>query len=102
LLTGAPVFRYGVADLDDITIWSLIKSGHDSGYAMTTGTSGYINDCGVSAAHAYSILSAFFLRDQHGRVAHRMLMIRDPTGNDTYQDKWNSKDTSSWTPEFIA
>ena len=101
-LTGAPVFHYTVSDLDDITIWSLIKSGHDSGYIMTTGTSGYLNDCGVPAAHAYAIISAFFLRDKHGRVVHRMLMIRDPKGKDTYQDKWNSKDKSSWTHDFIS
>lgn len=101
-LTGAPIYHYTVADLEDEIIWDLIKSGHDSSYLMTTGTSGYLNDCGVPAAHAYAIISAFFLRDEHGRVAHKMLMIRDPKGRDTYQDKWNSKDKASWTPEFIA
>ena len=100
LLTGAPAFHYEVSQLHNDSIWDYIKSGFDSNYLMMAGTSGYQNVCGVSPMHSYSIFSAFFLKDKDGKVKHKMIMMRDPRGKDSFKDKWNDQDRISWTPFY--
>ena len=100
LLTGAPAWHYVVSELHDDSIWDYIKSGIDSHYLIMAGTDGYENACGVRPAHSYSIFSAFFLKDKYGNVKHKMLMMRDPTGEATYSDQWNNYDKRSWTPFY--
>ena len=40
------------------------------------------NDCGLTAAHAYPILSSFALKNHAGEAVHYLYMMRDPTGQD--------------------
>jgi len=64
---------------------------------MGAGTSGsgnhdLKNAVGLSQSHAYSVLGTFELRKVDGTLAHRLLMLRNPWGFETYKGKWHDSD----------
>ena len=46
----------------------------------------------MSQSHAYSVLGTYELRQGDGTLAHRLLMLRNPWGFETYRGLWNDKD----------
>lgn len=66
-------------------------SGADSTY----------NVCGIANGHAYSILAAFNMTDDTGKI-NSVYLIRNPWGLDYYYNQtWNSTDPK-WTNALVA
>ena len=109
-LTGVPVFDYWSFDIyaNDASMndhWQKLIDGEEKGYIMTAGTAGQgddsaFNACGIAKSHAYSLIAAFTMTDA-ASFEHRMLMIRNPWGENNYSWKW-SRDDPRWTDELIA
>ena len=72
---------------------------------MTSGTAGdddtKTNHCGIKYSHAYSILSLFQMSTNDGNE-YELMMIRNPRMESEYNQKWNTADYESWTPELRA
>lgn len=107
MLTGAPVINYRVQATDQANLWKLLAQGTAMGFPMTIDTTGseaeHENDCGITINHAFAIVSSFELKDEkREKVLHRMVMIRNPRSLSFFSDKWNSKDTMSWSDDFVS
>ena len=70
LLTGAPVLTYNTTVMTDEQIWEELSIANNSNWPMTIDTDGvddnHENSCGVTQHHAFSIFSAFELKDENG------------------------------------
>lgn len=65
--------------------------------------SSHENTCGVTINHAFAILASFELKDEaREKVLHKMIMIRNPRSLNFFSDKWNYRDTRSWSEDFIS
>ena len=67
-LVNAPVFTYYTADQKDSReTWKLLRDAENRGYLITAGTDGVsdqtVNSCGITNAHAFSILKVFEITD---------------------------------------
>jgi hypothetical protein len=49
----------------------------------------YTNDCGMKAGHAYSLISAFELKDVNDTVTAEIYMLRNPNSYQFHQGKWS-------------
>jgi hypothetical protein len=49
----------------------------------------YTNDCGIKAGHAYSLISAFELKDTNGTVTEQLYMLRNPNSYQSIKGKWS-------------
>lgn len=87
-LTGVPVVRYQTNDItstsDAEKAWEKIRAADAADYLMGAATAGagndqVFNDCGIAMSHAYSLLSAFSMKDSSGRI-HKVVMFRNPWG----------------------
>jgi hypothetical protein len=107
-LTGVPIFRYKLAEYDEDadSLWDTLYSNHQSGYFLGTTTSGsnnqLLNPYGLSQGHSFAILSVFPLRNKFNEIAHKMYMLKNPWGKETYQGKWNHRDRKNWKDEYIS
>ena len=90
-----PVFEYFVSEYGDSDyedLWDILIEAEDNGYIMGAATEGAgddqdTNDCGVAMSHAYSIISAFTMEDSDSDE-HRMLLMRNPWGENYYSWDW--------------
>ena len=57
------------------------------------------DDCGIETGHAYSIISVFTMEDSSNEE-HRMLLMRNPRGSNSYTWLWNHED-SNWTDDLV-
>lgn len=89
-LTGAPVERIKLERYAYFPkkIWEEISKGHRKGHmhATTTHSSDctHLNEFGLAKGHAYDLIMPFELLDNTGRVKHRMFMLRNPWGIETF------------------
>ena len=71
------------------------------GAATGSGADSTYNVCGIANGHAYSILSAFDMKDASNTI-HSVYMIRNPWGLDNgYNQTWKATDTK-WTDALVA
>ena len=77
----------------------MLKEAEDKGYLVTAGTDGVsdqtVNKCGITNAHAFSILRVFELKDQFD-LERQMYLIRNPWNNTKFNQNWNYEDPK-WT-----
>lgn len=71
---------------------------------MSAGTSSSgdqteLNSCGLAKSHAYSILSAFMIKENSEYTY--MLLARNPWGKTQYNSDWSHAD-SRWTQNAIS
>jgi hypothetical protein len=63
-------------------LWDRFKAADDLNYLMGAGTDGtdsQFNTCGVTAGHAFTMMSVFELKTGE-TVDHKMYMLRNPWG----------------------
>lgn len=97
VFSGAPSYDYLTASYDHDQIWEILSSADLNDYIIGAGTSGsgnhdLKNSVGLSQSHAYSVLGTFELTQGDGTLSHRLLMLRNPWGFETYKGKWNDQD----------
>jgi hypothetical protein len=85
-------------------LYGILKAAEDKHYIMSAGTLASGNDttfnrCGIANSHAYSVLSAFEMRDSNNNV-HKMAMLRNPWGKTFYNWSWSMNDTR-WTQALV-
>ena len=106
-LTGAPVYLYQADDQvttkDLKNMYKLLQSADKLGYLMGAGTDGTSdkdkNSCGVSMAHAFSIIATFKMEEDDG-TQHDMILVRNPWGETDYSWHWHRKD-KRWTNALV-
>ena len=97
-LTGVPIFRYKLAESDYTPreLWEQLFDYHEKNYMLGTTTSGsnnlILNPYGLSQGHSFAILSVFPLVNKFGEIVHRLYMLKNPWGKETYSGDWNQKD----------
>jgi hypothetical protein len=107
-LTGVPVFDYYAIDFSITSakrdeMWDLLVEADSKSYIMAAGTLAAgdvtLNECGLRADYAYSLIAVFTMTDANGDE-HRCLLMRDPIGKNGYFYRW-SKEDPKWTQELI-
>lgn len=80
------------------SIWTTISTGLANGYmiGVDTGASSIYN---IPAAHAFSVVGAYQLKDINGNVAYTLYRVRSPWGYDSYTGPW-SDGSSQWTAAY--
>jgi calpain-15 len=98
-LTGAPTTSYykGSNWNDFTTAWNIITTADSNKYIMMAGTPGSTDKSqvgnGLAASHAYSLLAAYIVRYANGTEKAKLLLMRNPWGNDgVYNGTWNDND----------
>lgn len=113
-LLGCPVKFYPMKSLkyaSPLRIWTIInvqQTEHNYPFVASTPSLGAggdteITDCGLTAQHAYPILSSFALKNHWGNDVYYLYMMRDPNGIDQLTEptfKWNVKDRVSWKKSY--
>jgi len=106
---GVPVFGYSVSDIAQTTsayneVFDILTNADIAGYPMGFGTVGNsdqdTNDCGIARMHAYSMITAFTMRDSSNREV-QMLLMRNPWGKTYYTGDWSENDRR-WTSSMIS
>ena len=107
-VTGAPVFSYFSKDIkfnQQGILWEMVHLADEAGYLMSAGTDGdsdtKVNSCGINQAHAYSIISAFYLETTPGVADYKLYMLRNPWGETAYKGKFKHDD-ARWTEAYKA
>jgi len=109
-LTGAPTFEYDLESTDLDQIWELMTEAQKKDYILAaavlspkTPTEEITNHCGILMKHAYAIIDLFTLKDPNDNIMEKMIMIRNPNGNEArhYNGKSSTLDYASWTPSYI-
>lgn len=102
-LTGAPTTSYykGSNWNDALTAWGIISTADSNKYIMMAGTPGSsdknVVGNGLPASHAYSLLAAYVVKNADGTEKAKLLLMRNPWGNDgNYIGAWNDND-ALWT-----
>ena len=100
IFSGAPANDYLTASFTEDQIWSILKDSDEKKYILGAGTSGsgnhdLKNELGLSQSHAYSVIGCYELKDGEGNVVHKLLMLRNPWGFETYNGPWHDGD-SRW------
>jgi len=101
-LTGKPSWRHIHKYTKDL--FKYIKSYEDRNFIMVSGTTGQgeaeIEDSGIAAGHAYSLISAheFVARG----VTVQLVKLRNPWGSYEWKGAWSDKDKVNWTRELSA
>lgn len=101
ILNGAPTQFYTMQSINynSITAFNTIVNALKNGFMVGTDTSTN-PPYGLVEGHAYSVVGAYNLRDSNGAIAHILLRIRNPWGQDRYNGPWSDGDTSRWTSSF--
>lgn len=68
MITGAPIFRYRIANVTEESLWKEMRKASLVQYISTITTEGRTNDeqneCGIMNRHSVSVLSSFYLRNK--------------------------------------
>ena len=104
-LVNAPVFTYYTQKQTNATaVWGKLKQAHDRNFLLTAGTDGINsksnNQCGVTKAHAFSILDVFEIEDDSG-ASHKLYLMRNPWNNTKFSGEWNHADPK-WTTKTLS
>lgn len=89
-LTGVPTVRIKLAKHENKyrQLWNKMYKQNLKGYMHGTTTIGtdntLVNEYGLSQGHAFDLIKPFVLRDRSGRIRHRLYMLRNPSGVDTF------------------
>ena len=102
MLNGAPSEYFYQTDLkkNPDTTWNIITNALNNKYNIGADTPSK-TIFGLAKAHAHTVIGAFTLKDTNGKVAARLLRIRNPWAKDVYTGPWNDAD-SKWTAAFKA
>jgi len=100
MLTGKPSWRHIHSYTADL--WSKILHAEKSGFIMVCGTEGQgeseIENSGIAAGHAYSLLAAHEFMHRGTQV--RLVKLRNPWGSHEWNGAWSDSDDVNWTPEL--
>jgi len=103
-LTGAPTMFFFTDRKEEWgLIWKKLLKAESRQYVMTCGagefwTSTGVNEKGIVASHAYSLLAAYDEVDAYGRPV-KLVKLRNPWGQTEWNGPW-SDSSSNWTPEL--
>lgn len=91
-LVGCPVFSYSTAGLIADETFTVLAAANNSNYIMGADTRGgndsTLNECGIPMGHAYSLISAFYLKTG-STIDHKVYMIRNPWGTTNFNQSLN-------------
>ena len=101
VLTEAYSEQIEISESKADEIWNKMAESQDKGYVMTAGTSGDVSnldieEVGLSAGHAYTVLAVYELKGPNGK--EKVVRLRNPWGNGEWNGDW-SDSSSKWTPE---
>lgn len=98
-LTGAPTVTYsrGYGLNDAASAWKIVTGADNSKYIMIAGTPGTSDRNtianGLAANHAYSLISAYVVKNADGTEKAKLFLMRNPWGTDgSYNGAWNDND----------
>ena len=108
-LYGAPNNEYWHNEVAADKVWKYLVAADKRGDIITTGTyeasgknaNNWRNAIGLCMGHAYTVLTAFDLKDKAGKSI-KLVRVRDPLGNDKFATYTGEYKTGSkkWTADL--
>jgi len=95
VLTGAPVASFSTGRMSHSKLWSLLKAlTKNNDNPMVGGA--HRKAYGIITGHAYSVLDTAELKGSNGKVAHKIVQVRNPWSSEHWRGPFSDK-SSLWT-----
>jgi len=108
-LTGFPSTDFLHENMDQLQasngvgaegLFERMEAADKLGFSIGCGTGGHgefeIDNSGIIAGHAYTLLSAHRIKDRNGKD-QKLVNLRNPWGKFEFKGDYNDKDNYNWT-----